>query len=111
VDLSILSNTKADMAYFKSYYKGQNRDKIAEKVREEGFDPITIKNSPGFVYAKHKHPETKLLAILSGSMEVDVGGKKVKLEKYDRLIIPGSVYHSAVVGADGCEFYWAEKII
>ena len=109
--LSILGNKKVDMAYFKGHYKGLNKDNVAQKVREEGFNPIVINNSPGFVYSKHKHPETKLLAILSGNIKVKVGGKTYNLKKGDKLIIPGNVYHSAVVEKDGCEFFWSEKII
>ena len=82
---------------------------IQSEVIKEGFDPIKIFNTAGYIYSPHSHPETKLLAILSGSMEVEAGGKKYYLEKGDKLIIPGNITHRAVVGKDGCSFFWSEK--
>jgi quercetin dioxygenase-like cupin family protein len=99
------------MTYVKGFYKGLKRGEVVRKIKDEGFDPVVIDNTPGYVYTKHKHPETKLLAILSGSMQVEVEGQRYILRKDDKLIIPGNVYHSAVVGKDGCKFFWSEKII
>lgn len=97
--------------YKKGVYKGLDRDEIGEKVREEGFNPIVINDGPGRVYPPHTHPETKLLAILKGEMEVKTGGEGFSLKKGDKLIIPGNQKHEALVGEKGCTFYWSEKLI
>lgn len=97
--------------YKKSVYKGLSKEKVRKKVEEEGFDPITINDPPGRVYSPHTHPETKLLAILDGSMDVKTGGEKFTLKKGDQLIIPGRKKHSAIVGKDGCTFFWSEKLV
>lgn len=97
--------------YKKGIYKGFSKKEIREKVDKKGFDPLTINDPPSRIYFPHTHPETKLLAILDGSMEVKTGGNKYTLEKGDELIIPGNQKHEAVVGNDGCTFFWSEKLI
>lgn len=97
--------------YSKDFYRGKTENEIAELARKEGFNPIKFSNSPGFVYTLHQHPETKLLAFLKGSMEVKVNGETFLCELGDKLIIPGNTPHAAVVGNDGCEFFWSEKLL
>ncbi|MBI2051340.1 AraC family ligand binding domain-containing protein [Candidatus Roizmanbacteria bacterium] len=92
-------------------YKNLSEEEIAKKLQEEGFDPIRFENNPGYIYPRHKHPETKLLAFLKGSMEVKVGGETYYCEAGDKLIVPGDTLHSAVVGPHGCEFFWSEKML
>ncbi len=57
-------------------YKNLQREKIAEDVRKEGFDPIYINDPPGHLYPHHRHPETKFLVFLQGGMEVEVKDQK-----------------------------------
>lgn len=97
--------------YKEEVYKDLDKDEIRKKVEEEGFDPITINDPPGRVYSPHTHPETKLLAILKGGMEVKTGGEEFTLKKGDQLIIPGEQKHEAVVGEKGCTFFWSEKLV
>lgn len=97
--------------YFKDFYAGLSEEETEARIREEGFDPMKYHNNPGDVYALHQHPETKLLAFLEGTMEAKVGEETFSCSKGDKLIIPGGVPHSAVVGKDGCIFFWSEKII
>lgn len=80
-------------------------------MKEDGFDPIKISDPSGRIYSPHTHPETKLLAFLSGSMGVEVDGKTYQCEAFDKVIIPGNIKHSAVVGPEGCTFFWSEKLI
>lgn len=91
-------------------YKTIDRDSIAREVRKEGFDPLYINDPPGHFYPSHHHLATKLLVFLKGSMEVEVAGQKYRCLPGDKLIIPGDVEHAAVVGKDGCSFFWSEKL-
>lgn len=95
----------------KGFYRGKTEEEIQNLVKKDGFNPIKIKDSPNFVYTPHNHPETKLLAILSGSMSAKVAKKKFVLNPGDQLIISGNVIHSATVGSEGCTFFWSEKMI
>lgn len=97
--------------YQARFYKTTDREQIAEEVRQEGFDPVYISDPPGRVYDPHRHPETKLLVFLQGSMEVKVKGQKFDCRPGDKLIIPGNIEHSAVAGPEGCAFFWSEKLL
>lgn len=97
--------------YKSQFYKSISKKQIAEKIKSEGFDPVEIVNEPGFIYSEHKHPQTKLLAFLEGSMDVTFGGKTYHCIPGDKVIIPGNTIHSAVVGKTGCVFFWSEKLL
>lgn len=97
--------------YFPGIYKGKSEEKILELIKANGFIPLKITNRPGIVYSLHTHPETKLIVILSGSMELTIADKDYNCTHGDKIIIAGSIKHSAVVGEKGCEFYWSEKLL
>ena len=97
--------------YDEGYYQPVERDKMEKAVKEDGFEPFLISDPPGTTYPPHTLPETKLLAFLSGEMEVKVQEKSFSCSPGDRLIIPGNVEHSALVGPEGCQFFWSEKLI
>jgi len=84
---------------------------ITAAMKREGFEPKLITNAPGFIYETHRHPETKLLVCLEGSMNVKVENEEYLFEPGDKLMIPGDTDHNAVVGDKGCVFFWSEKII
>lgn len=92
------------------FYKGLSVAEISNKVIDEGFDPIRISDPPGHVYPPHSHAETKLLAFLQGGMQVTVNGQSYRCQAGDKLMIPGNVEHSAIVGSGGCVYFWSEKI-
>ena len=92
------------------HYKTIDRDWILAEVRKEGFHPLCITDTPGRVYEPHRHPETKLLVFLEGEMTVSVNGFSYQCRAGDRLMIPGNVEHSAIVGPRGCVFLWSERL-
>jgi mannose-6-phosphate isomerase-like protein (cupin superfamily) len=83
---------------------------VLDQLRRDGWDPIPIADPPGYVYPPHSHVETKLLAILRGSMEVRITGEVHRCLPGDQVVIPGGVEHAARVGPDGCTFYWSEQL-
>jgi len=97
--------------YDEGYYQPVERDKMEKAVKEDGFEPFLISDPPGTTYLPHTHPETKLLAFLTGEMEINVQEKSFSCSPGDRLIIPGNVEHSALVGPEGCQFFWSEKLM
>jgi quercetin dioxygenase-like cupin family protein len=99
------------IVYTAQAYKGMNSNRIAEIIRQEGFDPILINDMPGYTYPEHEHPETKLLAFLKGSMQVNVGNQSFACSAGDKLVIPGNTVHSAIAGDRGCTFFWSEKLL
>ncbi len=97
--------------YYPKIYKDFKRKQIEAEIKKEGFNPIIISNESGYVYSAHQHPETKLLVFLEGSMEVTIDGKTYHCVPGDKCIVPRNMKHSAVVGKDGCVFFWSEKIL
>jgi len=91
------------------FYPVIEEKKIMEDIKREGFNPLRFSNALGFVYYSHRHQETKLLVFLEGSMEVKVEEETYQCGSGDKLIIPGNMEHSAIVGSGGCVFFWAEK--
>lgn len=98
-----------DYMFTPQYYQGKSEEEIGKSAVEEGYHPMVIHNSPGDVYPPHSHKTTKLVAILEGSMKVRVKNKWFECKEFDKLIIPGNIEHEAVVGKDGCRFFWSEK--
>jgi len=97
--------------YESGYYKDFDREKIAQAVQNEGFNPLLISDPPGTTYPPHTHPETKLLVFLGGEMEVRVSDQSFYCYQGDRLMIPGNTEHSAIVGPKGCQFFWSERLL
>lgn len=91
--------------------KDTPREKIVEAIQKEGFEPKLITDPPRFIYEVHKHPETKLIVCLGGSMKVKVNDQEYDFEPGDKLIIPGNTPHSGVAGNAGCIYFWSEKIL
>jgi quercetin dioxygenase-like cupin family protein len=96
--------------YTPKFFPRLDKESIAAEIRKEGFDPILIQDPPGHVYSAHRHPETKLLAFLLGSMTVKVGDNTFNCSPGDKVVIPGNVEHEAMVGPEGCVFFWSEKL-
>ena len=94
----------------KAFFANYSQENIKREMLEEGFRPKVIKDEPGFIYELHQHPETKYLVCLEGSMKVTVKDKRYDFEQGDKLIIPGNTKHSAIVGKNGCVFFWSEKL-
>ncbi len=97
--------------YYPDFYNNMDTDEIQKNIINEGFNPISFSNNPGDIYRSHSHPETKLLAFLQGSMEVIVDDEKFLCKSGDKLVIDGNVKHSAIVGDEGCRFFWSQKLI
>lgn len=91
-------------------YGNTDESVIGERMRQEGWSPLLIADPPGAVYPPHRHAETKLLVFLRGSMEVHAGGTTYHCVAGDKLIIPGSLEHAALVGPDGYTFFWSEQL-
>jgi quercetin dioxygenase-like cupin family protein len=95
----------------KGFFNETPKEKIKEIMQNEGFSPKLITDKPNFIYEPHKHPETKFLACLEGSMKVIVKGKTYNFSPGDKLVIPGNTIHSGVVSDRGCVYFWSEKLV
>ena len=96
--------------YTANFFSRLDKESVRAEIRNEGFEPTLIQDPPGHVYSAHRHPETKLLAFLLGSMTVKVGDNTFHCSPGDRVVIPDHVEHEAIAGPEGCVFFWSEKL-
>lgn len=81
------------------------------KLANEGYRVYQWADQPGMVYAKHKHPQAQSHWIISGSLELIVGGTSYVLEAGDRDFMEAETWHSArVVGEESVIYLIGEKI-
>ena len=76
---------------------------VGDRLRAEGLAPSAWSNGPGDRYAAHEHDYDKVIAVESGSIRFGLSdrGESVVLAAGDRLELPASTSHSAVVGPTG----------
>ena len=96
--------------YEPGIHTGLDPGTIAARLRQDRWDPMPISDEAGYVYPPHSHATTKLLAIIEGSIEVSVAGTMYRCQSGDQVVVPGEVEHSAIVGRDGCTFFWSEQL-
>lgn len=68
---------------------------------EEGLQPHSWSNSPGYVYGEHEHGYHKVLYCIEGSIVFHTPEGDYELETGDRLDLPPGTRHSATVGSAG----------
>lgn len=74
----------------------------AESVfREEGLEPETWSNQPGYVYGEHEHEHHKVLFCVEGSITFHIREGDIEIHPGDRLDLSPGTPHSATVGPDG----------
>ena len=76
---------------------------VLAALRAEGLSPYRWDNDPGYVYAPHEHPYSKVLYCVGGSIRflLTGEGRSLELRPGDRMDLPPGTAHSAVVGPDG----------
>jgi cupin superfamily acireductone dioxygenase involved in methionine salvage len=69
----------------------------------EGLHAHRWSNAPGDVYTTPTHPSRKMLYVVAGSITFGLpeGGQRVTFHAGDRLDLPKSTMHDAVVGPEG----------
>jgi quercetin dioxygenase-like cupin family protein len=69
----------------------------------EGLQPYVWSNRPGDTYSVHRHPYTKVLRVIRGTIRFDLPERhdSVELGAGDELILSSGVAHGAVVGLNG----------
>ena len=57
--------------------------------------------APDVVVPEHTHPHEQFGVILTGDLELTVGGETMLLRPGDMYMVPGGVAHSAKAGPEG----------
>ncbi len=76
---------------------------LRQILEQEGLQPYRWSNGPGDVYPAHTHSYNKVIYVVRGSISFGLPehGEQVSLAAGDRLDLPASVAHNAVVGPLG----------
>ncbi len=72
-------------------------DTLRNRLKSEGFDVFEWSDAPGTSYAAHAHAEDQSHWIISGELELTVGGETYTLAAGDRDFLPANTVHSAFV--------------
>jgi len=80
-----------------------NEASVRQQMQSEGLNFYAWGNGPGDRYAAHTHPYDKVIFVARGSItfELPAAGRSLLLRTGDRLDLPATTLHSALVGDDG----------
>ena len=87
----------------------QPRARAENAFREEGLNPETWSNEPGYVYGEHQHPYHKVLFCTDGSITFHTPDRDIDLGPGDRLDLAPGTPHSATVGGSGVTCMEAQR--
>src|SRR5690606_32924229 len=84
-------------------HRAPTREFLEERLRRERLEPHWWSNGSGERYAGHSHDYHKVLYCQAGSVtfQLPASGDELELRPGDRLDLPASWVHSAVVGPEG----------
>jgi len=74
---------------------------IRRMLAGEGLSASRWSNGPGDVYSAHTHPYHKVIYVVQGSITFGLPEAQIELQAGDRLDLPQSTRHDAVVGPQG----------
>jgi uncharacterized protein YjlB len=76
---------------------------LEARLREAGLEPQAWSNGSFERYAAHDHPYDKIIVCATGSIRFGLPdlGRMVELRTGDRLELPATTRHDAIVGPDG----------
>ena len=78
-----------------------NEPLLKQKLEAKGYRVFCYTYSPGTYFGEHKHGESKIDAVVSGTFRMGMHGKFVDLGPGDWIEIPaGSVHSAEVIGRD-----------
>lgn len=77
------------------------RSRAEALFADEGLEPHSWSNGPGYAYGEHRHSYHKVLICLEGSIMVHTPDGDIAMSPGDRLDLPAGTSHSATVGDHG----------
>ena len=74
---------------------------------------VRVDFDPGYVAPRHTHPGEEIIYVIEGTLEYEIGSKRVTVKPGDVLFVPAGIVHSAknVGSGNGAELatYVVEK--
>lgn len=78
---------------------------LKQRLQAEGYSVFQWSDAPGTEYGPHAHAEDQSHWIISGELELDVGGETYRLCAGDRDFLAANTIHSAFVPGDKSVVY------
>ena len=78
---------------------------LRRRLLSEGYSVFQWSDAPGTQYAPHAHAEDQSHWIISGVLELTVGGETYVLSAGDRDFLPANTLHSALVPGEAAVTY------
>ena len=76
-------------------------ESLRKKLEDRGYSVSCYTYSPGTYFRDHKHGESKVDAVLSGTFRMGMNGQFVDLGPGDWIEVPAGAIHSAeVIGSE-----------
>lgn len=89
---------------------GLDEKALTKQLEREGFEhTIVWQDGPNTFYSEHTHESETAHIILSGEMNLTVGGRTVTYRVGDRCDVPPGAVHSARMGPEGCRYLIGER--
>ena len=78
-----------------------SEESLRKKLENKGYRASRYTYSPGTYFSNHKHGESKIDAVLSGTFRMGMHGQFVDLGPGDWIEVPAGAIHSAeVIGSE-----------
>ncbi len=80
-----------------------DREHLEARLRDQGLEPSSWSNEPGYRYAPHSHDYDKIVVATDGSVAFGLvgDGTGITLTPGERLDLPAGTEHDALVGPRG----------
>lgn len=75
----------------------------------EGFEPFAWTDPPGAHYTPHAHDHDESIVCVAGEITFGAGGRALRLEPGDRLMLPAGTVHTADVGPAGATYVIGQR--
>ena len=84
---------------------------LRRRMEAEGYRVFQWSDAPGTSYSPHRHAEDQSHWIVSGALELRVGGESYVLRAGDRDYLPANTVHAAYVpGAEAVVYLIGAKV-
>lgn len=78
---------------------------ITRQLQKEGLRPYAWENTPNYRYAVRSHGYQRIVYVVEGMIEITLpdSNQRVKLRAGDRVEIPPTIRHGAIIGPNGAK--------
>lgn len=83
-------------------------ENIKAKLKQQGYDPVLIREVPHATLDTHQHRQSHVIVIVRGQMQLTLEDSEYLMQPGDLVTIAPHVRHAAQFGAEGCDYLWAE---